>query len=148
MPHDPDYVHRARDSFSRQLVIEMIGAKMRRVEAGLVEIELPYRADLAQQHGYLHAGIVATIGDSAGGYAGYSLMPVASTVLTVEYKINLLAPAEGERFFATGRVINSGRTLTICEVDVEAFKDGVRTTCAWLLQTLVCLENRSDTPSR
>ena len=75
-------------------------------------------------------------------------MPVASTVQDVEYKINLLAPAEGERLFATGRVIESGRTLTICEVEVEALKDGVGTTSAWLLQPLVCLENRSDAPQR
>ena len=124
--------------------MHLLGATMKRVEPGLVEIELPHRADLTQQHGYFHAGVVATIADSAGGYAGYSLMPAGSTVLTVEYKINLLAPAEGERLLATGRAIKSGRTLTVCEVEVEAFKGGERTTCAWVLQTVMCLENRSD----
>src|SRR5262245_55291579 len=124
----------------------LIGATMTRVEPGLVEIELPHRADLTQQHGYFHAGIVATIADSAGGYAGYSLMPTGSSVLTVEYKINLLAPADGERLVAAGRVIKSGRTLTVCEVEVEVQKGTKVTTCAWLLQTVICMEGRPDRP--
>jgi uncharacterized protein (TIGR00369 family) len=127
--------------------MKLIGATMTRIEPGVVTIELPYRADLTQQHGYFHAGIVATAGDSAGGYAAYSLMPAGATVLTVEYKINLLAPADGEHLVATGRVIRSGRTLTVCEVEVEVLKGGARATCAWLLQTAICLENRADRPA-
>lgn len=143
-PRDPAFAARVRDSFDRQAVMQSIGATMTRIEPGLVAIELPYRADLTQQHGYFHAGIVATIGDSAGGYAAYSLMPAGSTVLTVEYKINLLAPADGEHLVATGRAIRSGRTLSVCEVEVEVRKGGASTTCAWLLETLMCLENRPD----
>ena len=145
-PRDPDFAARVRGSFERQSIMQLIGATMTRIEPGLVLIELPYRADLTQQHGYFHAGIVSTIGDSAGGYAAYSLMPAGSTVLTVEYKINLLAPADGEHIVAMGRVIRSGRTLTVSEVEVEVQKGGTRTTCAWLLETLMCLENRSDRP--
>jgi len=146
VPRDPDFAARVRDSFDRQGVMRLIGAAMTRLEPGVVAIELAHRADLTQQHGYFHAGIVSTIGDSAGGYAAYSLMPALSTVLTVEYKINLLAPADGERLVATAQVIRSGRTLTVCEVEVEAVKGDKRTTCAWLLETLMCLENRSDRP--
>lgn len=145
-PRDPEFAARVRDSFERQAVMRLIGATMTRIEPGVVVLEAPYRADLTQQHGFFHAGIVSTLGDSAAGYAGYSLMPAESTVLTVEYKINLLAPADGEHLVATGQVIRSGRTLTICEVEVEVIKRGARTTCAWLLETLMCLENRSDRP--
>lgn len=141
-PRDPDFAARVRDSFQRQTVMQLIGATLTRVEPGLAVIELGYRADLAQHHGYFHAGIVATIGDSAAGYAGYSLMPAGSTILTVEYKINLLAPADGERVVATGQVIKSGRTLSVCEVEIEVVKGGARTTCAWMLETVMCLEAR------
>lgn len=147
-PRDPHFAARVSDSFRRQGVMHLLGAVMIRIEPGLVAIELPYRADLTQQHGYFHAGVVATIGDSAGGYAAFTLMPAASTVLTVEYKINLLAPANGERLVATGRVIRAGRTLTVCEVEVEVHQAGASTPCAWLLQTVMCLEDRADRPRR
>jgi uncharacterized protein (TIGR00369 family) len=143
-PPDPDYQRRVRDSFERQAVMHLIGARMTRVEPGLVEIELPYRADLTQQHGYFHAGITSTIADSAGGYAGFTLFPADSSVLTVEYKMNLLAPADGDRLVATGRVVKAGRTLTVCELAVVAVKDGRETDCAHGLQTLMCLQGRSD----
>ena len=105
---------RVRASFARQRVMETLGAVMTRVEPGSVEIVLPYRADLTQQHGFIHAGIAATILDSACGYAAFSLMPADVAVLTVEYKINLLRPAKGERLIARGRVVRSGKTLTVC----------------------------------
>jgi uncharacterized protein (TIGR00369 family) len=143
-PPDPDYARRVRDSFERQAVMHLIGARMTRVEPGLVEIELPYRTDLTQQHGYFHAGITSTIADSAGGYAGFTLFPADSSVLTVEYKMNLLAPADGERLVATGRVVKAGRTLTVCELAVVAVKDGRETDCAHGLQTLMCLQGRPD----
>lgn len=145
-PRDPDFARKVRDSFVRQRVMELIGATLGRVEPGCVEIELPFRADLTQQHGYLHAGIVGTIADSAGGYAGYTLMPVGSSVLSVEYSIHLLAPAAGERLVARGQVIRAGRTLTVCELTVEALKGGARTKCAYGTQTLICLEARADGP--
>ena len=98
----------------------LIGAELTRVEPGLVEITLPYRAELAQQHGYLHAGIVTTIADSACGYAAYSLMPPNSEVLSVEFKVNLLRPAKGDTFLARAEVIKPGRTLTVVRADVFA----------------------------
>ena len=143
---DPEFEARVRASFGRQGIMALIGARITRVEPGLVEIELPYHADLTQQHGFFHAGITSTIADSAGGYAAYSLMPAGASVLTTEFKINLLAPADGELLRARGRVIKPGRTLTVCEVDVFAVKDGVATPCAKLLETLMCLKDRPDGP--
>ncbi len=146
IPKNPDFEECVRNSFSRQGIMELIGARLSRVEPGLVEIELPYRADLTQQHGFFHAGITSTIADSAGGYAAYSLMPAEASVLTTEFKINLLAPAEGELLRALGRVVRPGRLLTVCDVDVFALKDGAATPCAKLLETLMCLEGRPDGP--
>lgn len=143
-PSDPDFAARVAASFERQGIMGLLGARLTRIEPGLVEIQLPYRADLSQQHGYFHAGVTSTIADSAGGYAGFTLFPAASSVLTVEFKINLLAPADGDLLIATGRVIRSGRTLTVCELDVEVEKGGNRTTCAHGLQTLITVTDRPD----
>jgi uncharacterized protein (TIGR00369 family) len=124
--------------------MQTIGAELSRVEPGRVEIALPFRSDLTQQHGYLHAGITSTIADSAGGYAGYSLFPAGSSVLTVEFKINLLAPAAGERFIAVGEVVKPGRTLTACRLEVTAIKGEQRALIAIGQQTLICLEGHPD----
>jgi len=143
-PRDPAYESRVRDSFARQALMRTIGAELARIEPGRVEITLPFRAELTQQHGYLHAGITSTIADSAGGYAGYSLFPAGSSVLTVEFKINLLAPAAGERFLAVGEVVRPGRSLTVCRLEVSALKGGERTQIAIGQQTLICLEGTPD----
>ena len=143
---DPDFAQRVRDSFGRQGIMRLIGARMTRVEPGHVEIELPYRADLTQQHGFFHAGVTSTIADSAGGYAGYTLFPAESSVLTVEYKMNLVSPAEGEKLVAIGRVKKTGRSLTVCELEVLAVKGGAAKSCAYGLQTLMCLAGRPDAP--
>lgn len=143
-PADPDYGARVRESFAGQSVMALIGARLTRVEPGLVEIELPFRDDLCQQHGFFHAGITCTIGDSAGGYAAFSLFPAGSAILTAEFKVNLLAPAAGERLRAVGRVVKPGRTLTVCDVDVYALAGGRETPCAKLLQTLMRQDGRSD----
>ncbi len=145
-PKDPDFEARVRGSFARQGIMELIGARITKVEPGLVEIELPHRADLCQQHGFFHAGITSTIADTAGGYAAFSLFPADATVLTTEFKINLLAPADGELLRAVGRVVKPGRTLTVCEADVFAVKDGAAKPCARLLQTLMRLDGRPDAP--
>ena len=139
-PKDPEFVTRIRESFVRQKVMGLIGAELTRVEAGCVDIELPFRDDLTQQHGFFHAGIVGTVADSAGGYAAYTLMPASSSVLSVEYKINLLAPADGERLVARGQVVRPGRTLTVCDLEVHVVKGGARTLCARGMQTLICLD--------
>ena len=144
-PKDPNFEARLRASFGRQAIMERIGARVTRVEPGLVEIELPYRAELTQQHGFFHAGITGTIADSAGGDAAYSLMPAGASVPTTEFKINLLAPADGELLRARGRVVKPGRTLSVCDVDLFAIEDGRATPCAKLLETLMCLDGRSDT---
>jgi uncharacterized protein (TIGR00369 family) len=138
-PRDPQFSERVRASFALQRVMTTIGAQLTTVEAGLVEIELPFRADLTQQDGYLHAGITTTIVDSACGYAALSLMPEASSVLTVEYKVNLVAPARGEKFIATGRVVRPGRTLTLCNGEVIAVDGESRNLVAVIQTTMMRL---------
>lgn len=143
-PANPDYEARTRDSFARQGIMRTLGGELARVEPGLAEIVLPFRPGLSQQHGFFHAGVTATIGDSAGGYAAFTLFPAEATVLTVEYKINLLAPADGQRLRALGRVLKPGRTLTVCDVEVFVEKDDRERPCAKLLQTLMRLDGRPD----
>lgn len=121
----------------------LLGAELERVESGFVQIGLAYRPELSQQHGFFHAGILSTIADSAGGYAGFTLFPADAAVLTVEFKINLLAAADGERLTATGKVIRTGRSLTVCSLDVEVAKGGRVTHCATGLQTLMSLVGRT-----
>jgi uncharacterized protein (TIGR00369 family) len=121
-----------------------IGAEMTHVTPGAVEIVLPFRADLTQQHGFLHAGIITTIVDSACGYAALSLMPPDTGVLTVEYKVNFLAPAAGERFFARGRVTKPGRTLTVCAGDIFAQQDGHERLIATMLTTMMAIRDRAN----
>jgi uncharacterized protein (TIGR00369 family) len=147
-PKNPNFAARVRDSFARQGAMALIGAELVRVEAGSVDIAVAFRPELSQQHGYYHGGVVGMIADSAGGYAAFSLMPEDASVLTVEYKINLLAPAEGERLIARGRVTRPGRTLTVCSVDVFAVRGGKEHLCATLLQTLMTLVGRADEPSK
>ena len=127
MPHqasNPNFVAEIKDSFAKQTIMKLIGGELTRVEPGIIEISLTYRSDLTQQHGYVHAGIITTIADSACGYAAYSLMPPNSDVLAVEFKVNLLRPAKGETFVARAEVIKSGRTLTVVRADVHALSSG------------------------
>ena len=136
---NPSFADEITQSFAKQTIMGLIGAELTRVEPGLIEITLPYRADLAQQHGYLHAGIVTTIADSACGYAAYSLMPPNSEVLSVEFKVNLLRPAKGEMFSAVAEVVKSGKTLTVVRADVVAIHNGRRDLIATMLGTMICL---------
>ena len=123
--------------------MKLIGARLSLVEPGIVEITLPYRADLAQQNGYVHAGIVTTIADSASGYAAYSLMPAGSSVLSVEFKVNLLRPARGVSFVAHGEVIKPGKTLTVVRADVLGIDENdQRELMATMLSTMFCLRNQ------
>jgi uncharacterized protein (TIGR00369 family) len=143
-PSNPAYAERVQDSFKRQHVMKLLGAELSRLTPGACEIRLPYKPELAQQHGYFHGGIVGTIADSAGGYAAFTLMPLDSSVLTVEYKMNLLAPADGDLLIARGRVLKSGRTLVVAQVDAFVVKAGHETLCATLLQTLMTMHGRPD----
>lgn len=124
---DGNVIRRVRDSFNRQGLMAHLGAEIAGIRAGLVTLSLPFRPELTQQHGYFHAGGSSAIADTAGGYAAYTLFPEGSAVLTVEFKLNLINPARGERLEAVGRVIKPGRTLTVCQLDVRAV-DGARRT--------------------
>ncbi|NNC06139.1 PaaI family thioesterase [Corallococcus exiguus] len=141
-PADAAFEQRVRDSFARQRVMDTIGASLTSVSPGEVVIELPFREDLTQQHGYLHAAIVTAIVDSACGYAAYSLMPVDAAVLTVEYKVNFLAPAAGRKFIAQGRVTKPGRTLTVTTGDVFAETDAGLKPIATMLATMMAVSQR------
>jgi uncharacterized protein (TIGR00369 family) len=146
-PSDPAWEARIRDSFARQPAMALIGARLGRLAPGDVEVELPIRHAVTQQHGFVHGGVVAMVADSAAGYAAFSLMPADGTLLSVEFKLNFLAPGRGEALVARGRVIRPGRTLSVVEVDVDCVDAaGLRTACARMLQTLMALPGRSDAP--
>lgn len=144
VPADPEFVARVRSSFARQRAMATLGITIVRVDAGAVDLHVPYQEALTQQHGFLHAGIVATMADSACGYAAFSLMAKDVGVLTVEYKINLLAPAKGERFVARGRVVRPGRTLTVCSAEVVAVQGVVEQPVAVMQATIMAIAGRED----
>ena len=137
----PSLVH-VRESFARQKAMALIGASLAVVEPGRAEVKLPYRAEITQQKGYVHGGIIGMIADNACGYAAYSLMPPSASLVTVEYKINILAPARGA-LVARGEVVKAGRTLTVTRAEVYA-EDG--THVASMQQTLLMLADTPDTP--
>jgi uncharacterized protein (TIGR00369 family) len=136
---NPSFEPEVRLSFAQQSIMKLIGANLSLVEPGVVEIRLPYRKDLTQQNGYLHAGIVTTIADSACGYAALTLMPAGSGVLSVEFKVNLLRPAKGAQFLARAEVIKAGKTLTVVRADVFALSENSRTLVATMQGTMMCL---------
>ena len=139
-PRDPAYAERIQASFAAQGAMQAFGVEIADLAPGYCELRMPWRRELTQQDGFLHAGVITAVADSAGGYAAYSLMPADSRVLTVELKINMLAPADGELLIARGRVVRSGRTLSIAQADVEIVKQGAAKPCATLLETLMCLQ--------
>lgn len=140
---DPDFAERVRHSFGRQGLMTHLGAAMTRVEPGLVEIEMPFSEDLTQQHGFYHAGGVAAVVDSAGGYAGSTLFAAEDGVLTVEFKLNLMSPADGDLLVARGEVIKPGRTLTVTKGEVFVRKNGETKLCALMQQTLMRIVGQS-----
>jgi uncharacterized protein (TIGR00369 family) len=141
-PADPAFVQRCRESFGRQKAMALIGAELTVVEPGYVEIELPFRDDLTQQKGYIHGGILGMIADTACGYSAFSLMPAGCSIVTVEYKMNILTPALG-CLVAKGQVLKPGRTLTVARGEVYA-ENGKHV--ASMQQTLMMLANTPDTP--
>ncbi len=145
---DPDYESRVRDSFALQGLMRTLGAQMTRVAPGRCTIELPFGDGLTQQDGFFHAGAIGAVADSAGGYAGWTLMPAGSRVLTVEYKLNMLAPGAGDVVIAHGAVVRVGRTLTVSKADVLVRAGGEEKLCATLLQTLMCLNEGDPAGSR
>lgn len=143
-PQDPAFAQRVRASFARQAAMATIGAALAEVDAGRVVIALPWQQGLTQQHGFLHAGMVATALDSACGYAASTLMPADAGVLTIEYKINLLAPAQGQTFRMEGLVVKPGRTITVTEGRAYALHDGREKLIATMGATLMAITGRPD----
>ena len=137
---NPEFAADVRKSFAAQSIMQTIGAQLSSVEPGIVEISLPYRTELTQQNGYLHAGIITTIADSAAGYAAFTLMPAGASVLSVEFKVNLLRPASGEMFLARAEVIKAGKTLTVVRADVFGISGNERTIVATMQGTMFCKE--------
>jgi len=138
-PRDPDFKTRVKQSFSEQKVMQTINASLAAVEAGRVEIEIPYQRELTQQDGFIHAGISSTIMDSACGYAAFTLMPAEARVLTIEFKINLLAPAAGDHFRAVGQVRKPGRSLFVAEAELFARSDATDKLIATMSGTLMAV---------
>jgi uncharacterized protein (TIGR00369 family) len=141
-PTNPAFDVTVRESFAAQRLMSTIGAELVRVAAGDIEIHLPFRADLTQQHGFLHAGVTSAVMDSCCGYAALSLMPPGAGVLTVEFKTNLLAPARGDVLVARGKVVRAGRTITVCTADAVMLTDGAETAVATMLATIMTIEHR------
>jgi len=143
-PPAPEIQARIRASFERQGLMRHLGARLGDIEPGRVQIVLPSRPEVTQQDDYIHAGATGAIADSAGGYAAFTLFPKNTVVLTVEYKINLLAPAVGDHLEAIGTVLTSGRTLTVCQLEVFAVQGVTRSLVAVGQQTLICVPERSE----
>ncbi|MGH6760322.1 MAG: PaaI family thioesterase [Phyllobacterium sp.] len=140
---EPDFKERVTESFERQAAMKLIGATLARVEPGIVEIEMPFRSDLTQQHGFLHAGMISAALDSACGYAAFSLMPPEAAVLTIEFKVNLLAPGRGERFLFRGEVTKPGRTIMVSDGQAFAVLDNQAKLIATMTGTMMVVQDRA-----
>ena len=134
---DPRIAERVRASCDRQNAMRLIQATLAVVEHGRTEIHLPHWKGVEQQHGFVHGGVVGMIADSAAGYAAMTMVPASGSVLTVEFKLNLLAPADGEKLVARGEVVRPGRTLIVTKAEVFAIKDGKEVLCALMQQTII-----------
>jgi uncharacterized protein (TIGR00369 family) len=143
-PADPDFAQRTRSSFERQAAMKTIGATLAQVAPGRAVIELPFAEALTQQHGFLHAGMIATALDSACGYAAFTLMPHDAGILTIEYKINLVAPGKGQLFRMEGLVVKPGRTITVVEGRAFAIDDGREKLIATMTATEMTITGRDD----
>jgi uncharacterized protein (TIGR00369 family) len=141
---DPHFAERVRESFDRQNVMHLIRATLSVIEYGRTEIHLPHWEGIEQQHGFVHGGIVGTIADSAAGYAAMTVVPASASVLTVEYKLNLVAPAEGQRLIARGQVVRPGRTLIVTKAEVFAISDDKETLCALMQQTIIVMHGKVE----
>lgn len=141
-PQDPNYRVRVESSFARQKAMTTLGMKLARVDPGEIELMFPYQEELTQQHGFIHAGILATALDSACGYAAFSLMPPQAAVLTIEFKTNLLAPGQGDYFLVVGRVVKPGRTITVCQAEAFACRQSESKLVASMTATLMALVGR------
>ena len=143
-PRNPAYADRVRDSFTRQGFMHHLGAEIIHLAPGAVDIALAFREELSQQHGFFHGGVTGTLADNAAGYAAFTLFDADSAPLTVEYKLNLLAPAQGTQLIARGRVIKPGARLSVVRSDVVAIAAGVETLCGAALVTIMRMAGLSD----
>jgi uncharacterized protein (TIGR00369 family) len=141
---DPHFAARVRASFARQHAMALIQATLPVVEHGRTEIHLPHWSGVEQQHGFVHGGVVGMIADSAAGYAAMTMVSPTDSVLTVEYKMNLLAPADGDQLIARGRVIRAGRTLIVTQAEVFAVRDSRETACALMQQTIMVMHGKEE----
>ena len=141
---DPHFAERVRASFERQNAMSLIRASLPVIEHGRTEIHLPHWPGVEQQHGFVHGGVVGMIADSAAGYAAMSMVSPSASVLTVEYKMNLVAPADGEQLIARGKVVRPGRTLIVTQAEVFALKDGRETLCALMQQTIMVMHGKTE----
>jgi len=139
-----NFKRKVEESFNRQKFMKLINAKLVDVKPGYCEIHVPYNLNLTQQHGFFHAGIISTIADNAAGYASFSLMEDNSSILTVEFKLNLISVGDGEMLIGKSNVLKNGRTLTICRSEVFIVKNGIEKLCAASQSTLIELKNKSD----
>lgn len=141
---EPHFAERIHASFDRQHAMALIRASLSAVEPGRVEIRLPHWSGVEQQHGFVHGGVVGMIADSAAGYAAMSVVPASASVLTVEYKMNLVAPADGEHLIARGKVVRPGRTLIVTQAEVFAVGEGRETLCALMQQTIMVMHGKAE----
>ena len=141
---DPHFAERVRASFDRQNAMRLIQATLPVVEHSRTEIHLPHWEGIEQQHGFVHGGVVGMIADSAAGYAAMTLVPASASVLTVEYKMNLVAPADGEKLIARGQVVRPGRTLIVTQSEVFAIQEGRETLCALMQQTIMVMHGKGE----
>ena len=144
---NPDFAVRVRESFARQAFMAHIGAELTEVGAGTCEITLPYREELTQQHGFFHGGVIGTLADNVCGYAAFTLAPADASILTVEYKINIVSPGDGERLVARAKVARPGRSLVVCQADIHAMKGGSEKLVATALGTMMLMHGRDDGPN-
>ena len=147
IPRNDRYEQKVRDSFDKQVIMRTIGATITRLQAGEVELTMPFHESLTQQHGFIHGGIVTTILDSACGYAALSLMPADAGILSIEFKVNFLAPASGENFRALGRVKKPGRNITVSEGDLYAELEGESKLVASMVATMMSIYGRAGIKS-
>ena len=141
---NPDFVAYVQRSFDKQHAMHLIRATLPVVEPGCTEIHVPHWEGIEQQHGFVHGGVVGMIADSAAGYAAMTLVPATASVLTVEYKMNLMAPADGEKLIARGKVVRPGKTLIVTQAEVFAVKDGKETACALMQQTIMVMQGKAE----
>lgn len=138
-PRTDNYIELVQKAFAEQGFMQHLGVEIAELKPGYCELHLPFKPELDQHHGYFHGGVIGSLADVSGGFAGFTLLAEGQAMLTVEYKLNIIAPGAGDYLKGVGRVVKAGRTLTVTEIDVFGVKDGVETQCATAIQTLMAV---------